>query len=315
MRPGPKNLITDIEGLAVGNAHDARIKTGTTVLVCARATAASVAILGGAPGTRDVALLEPEQTVGGVDALVLSGGSAFGLDAPGGAMARLAAAGRGFAVGTARVPIVPGAILFDLLNGGDKDWGDMPPYRDLGAAATDAAATDFALGKAGAGYGATTAGGIGGLGSASSVLDGGITVGALVAVNAIGSATVGDSGCYWAAPFEIDGEFGGRGLPPAFDTAVRTKGGGPNENTTIGIVATDAALDKARLKRLAIMAHDGYARALWPAHTPFDGDLIFAVSTGKIPLPDPDTALIRIGAAAAATMARAVARGVHEARR
>ncbi len=316
MRPGPTNLITDIDGLTVGNANAETVRTGTTVLLCESPMTASVAILGGAPGTRDIALLEPDQTVEAVDALVLSGGSAFGLDAAGGVQGALAAKGRGYAVGDVRIPIVPGAILFDLSNGGDKAWGETPPYRALGATATENAAKTFALGCAGAGFGATLADGAGGLGSASTVVKSGATVGALVAVNALGSATTSDGNHFWAAPFEQGVEFGGHGLPTDIDTSVRTKiDSEPGQNTTIGVVATDAALSKAQLKRLAIMAHAGYARAIWPSHTPLDGDLIFTVSSGKRPLENPIGELTALGAAAAATMARAIARGVYEARR
>ncbi len=317
MPRGPKNLITDISGLFVGNAENQKFKTGTTVLLCEMPAVASLHVMGGAPGTREAAMLAPEQTVETVDAVVLSGGSAFGLDAAGGVMSALAARGRGFAVGPARVPIVPAAILFDLNNGGDTDWGIAPPYRDLGVAALENAAKDFSLGTAGAGTGATTATLKGGLGSASFVLENGITIGALVAVNAVGSAVIGDTPHFWAAPFEEAGEFGGLGWPhpiPANARDVRTKldaalGG----NTTIAIVATDAVLTKAQAKRLAVAAHDGLARALWPAHTPFDGDLVFAIATGKTPLGDPLADPLALGAAAASTLARAVARGVYEA--
>lgn len=313
MKPGPLNLITDIPGLRVGNASNLRLKSGVTVLTADSPLTAAVHVMGGAPGTRETELLAPDKLVGQVDALVLSGGSAFGLAACDGVMAGLRAAGRGFAVGAARVPIVPGAILFDLLNGGDKGWTDNP-YPALGQAALDAAARDFAIGTAGAGTGAMTAMLKGGLGSASAVLDGGLTVGALVAVNAVGRATVGDTQHFWAAPWELDGEFGGLGLPatfPAGDEPTPAKRLG--EATTIAIVATDAALDKAGLQRLAIAAHDGMARALVPSHTPFDGDLIFAVSTGARPLADPLVEPFLLGHAAASCLARAIARGVHAA--
>ncbi|MCB1499441.1 MAG: P1 family peptidase [Bauldia sp.] len=311
-----RNLITDVNGLLVGNAADAGVKSGVTVVLCEQPAVASVHVMGGAPGTRETDLLAPEQTVEAVDAVVLAGGSAFGLDAAGAVMAALAAAGRGFAVAGARVPLVPAAILFDLANGGDKAWGTAPPYARLGAEAIAAVGADFAIGTAGAGAGASTANLKGGLGSASARLGDGTTVGALVAVNALGQATIGDSPHFWAAPFEVDGEFGGRGWPPgpvADAVTLRHKGQArPGENTTIGIVATDATLTKAEAKRLAIMAHDGFARALWPAHTPFDGDLVFALATGRRPrAAAPD--LIALGAAAAACMARAIARGVYEA--
>ena len=265
-----QNLVTDVPGLRVGNAHEARLASGVTALIFDEPSVASIAVHGGAPGVRDSALLEPGMSVERVDALVLSGGSAFGLDAPGGVQALLREQGRGFAVGPARVPIVPGAILFDLNNGGGKEWGRMPPYWELGYQAAGAASQDFALGTAGAGYGATTANLKGGLGSASAIASGGFVLGALVAVNAIGSATIGDGPQFWAAPYERGDEFGGLGLPPRFDAqslALRAKGGAQprNENTTIAIIATDAALDKVQAKRLAVMAHDGMARALRPS--------------------------------------------------
>lgn len=313
MRPGTLNLITDISGLRVGNASDAHLKSGTTVLTADAPFRAAVHVMGGAPGTRETDLLAPDKLVSQVDALVLSGGSAFGLAACDGAMAGLRAAGRGFAVGAARVPIVPGAIVFDLLNGGDKGWADNP-YPALGRAAFDAAAVDFAIGTSGAGTGATTGNLKGGLGSASARLSNGLTVGALVVVNAVGQATVGDTRHFWAAPWELDGEFGGHGLPPVFPAAeepVPAKRLG--EATTIAIVATDAALDKPALHRLAVAAQDGMARALVPSHTPFDGDLIFAVSTGARSLPDPAADPFLLGHAAACTLARAIARGVHAA--
>lgn len=314
MIPGPRNIVTDIPGLRVGNAADPRLKSGVTVLTADAPFTAAVHVMGGAPGTRETDLLAPDRLVEGVDALVLSGGSAFGLAACDGVMAGLRAAGRGFAVGPARVPIVPGAILFDLLNGGNKDW-TRNPYPALGRAAFDAARPEFAIGTAGAGTGATTGTLKGGLGSASAVLENGITVGALVAVNALGRATVGDGAQFWAAPWELGGEFGGLGLPAAFpaaDELAPVKR--PGEATTIAIVATDAALDKPALLRLAIAAHDGMARALVPSHTPLDGDLVFAVSTRARPLADPVADAFRLGHAAACVLARAIAHGVHAAR-
>lgn len=317
MHRGGRNLITDVNGLLVGNAEDHSVKTGTTVVLFDEPATASMHVMGGAPGTREAALLAPEQTVETVDALVLSGGSAFGLDAAGGVMSALAERGRGFAVGPARVPIVPAAILFDLINGGDKSWDEAPPYRALGRAALDNASSIFAIGTAGAGTGATTARMKGGLGSASCVLDNGVTVGALVAVNALGSATVGETPHFWAAPFEEDAEFGGIGWPhPIPDDArvPRTKlDAAPGANTTIAVVATDAILTKAQAKRLAIASHDGLARALWPAHTPLDGDLIFAASTGKKALADTIVDTMALGAAASAALARAIARGIYAA--
>jgi D-aminopeptidase len=310
------NLMTDVTGVLVGNAEDAVVRTGVTVVLFATPAVCSVDVRGGGPGTRETDLLSPERTVEAVDAIVLSGGSAFGLEAAAGAHVTLADMGRGFAVGSVRIPIVPSAILFDLLNGGDKGWGTMPPYRALGVQATQAASTDFALGTAGAGYGATTAGLKGGLGSASAVTSFGARVGALVAVNAVGSVTMGERPYFWAAPFEQAQEFGGRGLPATVTPemlAFRTKFNMPSAATTIAVVVTDAVLTKAQARQLAVMAQNGLARAIYPVHTPLDGDTVFAASTGQIPLPDPHAALSELGHVAATTLARAIARGVYEA--
>ncbi|WP_045391912.1 P1 family peptidase [Falsirhodobacter sp. alg1] len=311
MKQGPRNLITDVAGLRVGHAHDKGLRSGTTVLTADAPFVAAVSVMGGAPGTRETDLLAPHNMVQAVDALVLSGGSAFGLGACGGVADGLRAMGRGFAVGDVRVPIVPGAILFDLRNGGDKGW-TTNPYPALGRAALKAAKPSFDLGSVGAGYGATTSYWKGGLGSASAVLSNKITVGALVAVNAVGSVTAGKSRRFWAAPWEIDAEFGAVGLPAvlvAEDEPLLTKQQG--EATTLAIVATDAALTQAQAKRIAIAAQDGIARAIVPSHTPFDGDLVFGVSTGQRPVTDED--LFLLGHAAASTLARAIARAVYEA--
>lgn len=319
MRPGPLNLITDVGGLTVGNAADATLKSGVTVVLCDPPAIAAVQVLGGAPGTRETDLLEPHNAVQTVDALVLSGGSAFGLDAASGVQAALREMGRGFAVGPLRVPIVPAAILFDLINGGNKDWGRYPPYRDLGYAAVEAASRNFATGTAGAGTGALTATFKGGLGSASMALPNGITIGALVAVNALGSATIGDTGHFWAAPFEENMEFGGLGMPYPFphnarDLRIKFREQKIEaQNTTIALIATDAVLSKAEAKRLAISAHDGFSRALWPSHTPLDGDLVFALATGASGKTVSVQDFIDLGAAATSTMARAIARGVYAA--
>jgi D-aminopeptidase len=313
-----KNRITDIAGIRIGNAHDAALASGVTALVFDKPSVASIAIHGGAPGGRDTALLEPDMTVGQVDALVLSGGSAFGLDSMGGVQARLREQGRGFQIGNMRVPIVPGAILFDLLNGGDKNWSHKPPYWDLGYAAACNANVEFELGTVGAGFGATTVNLKGGLGSASARTSGGFTVGALVAVNAIGSAIIGKGPHFWAGCYERDNEYGGLGVPANFGPdALRlaSKGGASprNENTTIAIVATDASLDKGQTKRLAVMAHDGMGRALRPSHAAFDGDTVFAAATGTAGSPTMGD-ILEIGALAADCLARAIARGVYEAR-
>ncbi|MFN4193248.1 MAG: P1 family peptidase [Tabrizicola sp.] len=313
MRPGPLNLITDVPGLQVGNAADARLCSGVTVLTADRPFLAAVHVMGGSPGTRETDLLAPDRMVEAVDAIFLSGGSAFGLDAGQGIMQALREAGRGFAVGPVRVPIVPGAIVFDLLNGGDKDW-QTSPYPDLGRRAFDAAARDFALGTAGAGCGAMTGNLKGGLGSASCVLPSGLTVGALVVVNALGQVTVGETSHFWAAPWEEDAEFGGLGPAPLVphDAPLPRKRLG--EATTIAIVATDAVLTKAQAQRMATAAHDGMARALVPSHTPLDGDLVFSVATGDRPLADPVTETFQLGHAAATCLARAIARAVYLAR-
>jgi D-aminopeptidase len=310
-----RNLITDVAGVLVGNADDARLASGVTAIVFAEPAVAAVDVRGGAPGTRETDLLEPHRTVERIDAVALSGGSAFGLDAAAGVQAFLHERGRGYAVGETRVPLVCGAILFDLRNGGDKDWGRFPPYRDLGYAAASAAASTFALGTAGAGFGATTVNLKGGLGSASALTRDGHMVGALAAVNAAGSANVGDGPHFWAAPFERDGEFGGLGFPQTVPHAALTPvaKGRLGENTAIGIVATDATLTKAQAKQLAIMAQDGLARAIYPAHTILDGDTVFAAATSRRPLGDPIRQLSELGAVAANVLARAVARGVFEA--
>ncbi|MGO9483630.1 MAG: P1 family peptidase [Rhodomicrobium sp.] len=327
MLTGLRNSITDVSGLAVGNAHDEKLASGVTAILCEAATVAAASVFGGGPGTRETDAIALEGSVGAVDAIVLSGGSAFGLDAAGGAQSYLREKGRGFAVGPARVPIVPQAILFDLLNGGDKDWGRHAPYRDIAYEAASAAAPDFALGAAGAGAGATVAAGPGirmrgGLGSASELVslpgDGGqtVTVGALAAVNAVGAVTVGGTRHFWAAPFETASEFGGFGLPsPWPESAARPflKHALPGASTTLCVVATDAALSQAQCHRLAVMAAAGMARAIFPAFTPLDGDIVFALATGKVPLETPFAALPFVGAAAANCLARAIARGVYEA--
>ncbi len=309
IQPGPRNLITDVAGLRVGNAQDADIKTGTTVLVGDRPFTAAVHVMGGAPGTRETDLLAPDKLVQEADALVLSGGSAFGLDAASGVADALRAQGRGFAVGDQTVPIVPGAILFDLINGGDKNWPENP-YKALGAEALANASDAFQLGSHGAGTGTLIADLKGGLGSASATLNG-ITVGALVAVNALGRVTIGDTKHFWAAPFEMQAEFGGHGPAQSFDPhAIPPVKGGDAQNTTIAIVATDAALTQAQATRMATASHDGMARAIYPSHTPMDGDLVFAAATGTA---DAQADPLMLGHLAALCLARAIARGVYAA--
>jgi L-aminopeptidase/D-esterase-like protein len=309
------NLLTDIAGVRVGHADDKALASGVTAVIFDHPAVAAIDVRGGGPGTREGALLDVANTVERIDALALSGGSAFGLEAGGGVQAWLAEQGRGFAVRGALVPIVPGAITFDLLNGGDKSWGRFAPYRELGYAAAAAAATDFALGSVGAGLGATTANFKGGLGSASAATAAGIRVAALTVVNAAGSVTVGDGPWFWAAPFEMGGEYGGRGLPPSFTPemlAMRIKGGAAAtsvENTTLAVVVTDAELTKAQAKRLAVIAQTGFARAIYPVHAPLDGDVLFAAATGEKPV-DPLVGLTELGMVAANVVARAIARAV-----
>lgn len=317
LRTGPLNLITDVAGLKVGNAQDDRLKSGVSVVLCDEPAIASVQVLGGAPGTRETDLLEPHTLVQAVNAITLSGGSAFGLDSASGVQAALREQGQGFAIGGFTVPIVPAAILFDLANGGDKDWGRFSPYRELGyEAAINAAAGPFPLGTVGAGTGATVVGMKGGLGSASTVLSNGITVAALAAVNAAGAVTIGDTDHFWAAPFEIGDEFGGLGLPapmPENARMLRRKEATATANTTIAVIATDARLTKAEAKRLAIAAHDGFTRAIWPTHTPLDGDLVFSLATGKNRTALDPADYFELYAAAGSTMARAIARGIYHA--
>jgi L-aminopeptidase/D-esterase-like protein len=313
-----KNLLTDIPGVRVGHADDAKLASGVTAIIFDSPAIASIDVRGGGPGTREESLLKPESTVEAIDGITLSGGSALGLDAAGGVQAWLAEQGRGLRIREAVIPIVPGAICFDLLNGGNKAWGRFPPYRDLGYAAASAASTDFALGSVGAGIGATTANFKGGLGSASAQTDGGVMVAALAVVNAVGSVTVGDGPWFWAAPFEVDDEFGGQGLPPSFtpDMLKARLKGGPDatsaENTTLVVVVTDAALTKPQAKRLAMIAQTGMARAIYPVHAPLDGDVVFAAAIGNKPV-DPLFGLTELGMVAANTVARAIARGVHAA--
>ncbi|MEX0286245.1 MAG: P1 family peptidase [Paracoccaceae bacterium] len=321
MQPGPRNLITDVPGLLVGNAHDDALKSGTTVLTADVPFTASVAVMGGAPGSRETDLLAPDKSVQQVDALVLSGGSAFGLDACSGVMDVLHAQGRGYRAGSAIIPIVPGAIIFDLLNGGDKVWAETP-YRALGRAAMEALSENFDLGSHGVGTGALSAMLKGGLGSASLVLPDGTTVGALVAANPMGSVTTPGDRHFWAAPYEIDGEFGGTGpdtatgLGRSFDSRKRDamlNAPAEGTNTTIAIVATDAALTKSQCQRVAMAAHDGIGRACVPAHSPADGDLVFALSHGDRSIAG-DAGLAMIGHAASMCLSRAIARAVYEAR-
>lgn len=322
-RRGARNLITDVEGLSVGQAHDERVRTGVTVLLADRLVPAACEVCGGGPATRETDALRLEGLVGGLDALVLSGGSVYGLGACDAVTAALGARGRGFRLreieGVPASPLVMGASLYDLAHGGDKAWGESPPYAGLGRAALADAGPLFQLGTAGAGYGAMAGALKGGIGSASVVTEDGFTVGALVAANPMGAVVGADGRTFWAAPFEIDAEFGGtdpgrlRAAPDAWphakaDPAARA-------NTTLACVATDAALAAPELKRVAAMARAGLAHAIRPVFSPFDGDVVFALSTARKEAPEPRAFTVaRLGALAADTLARAVARGVYEAR-
>jgi len=326
-RPGPLNLITDVEGITVGNAHDEKVMSGVTVILPVREAVAAVDVRGGGPATRETDALDPTCLVESVHAIALSGGSVYGLDTGTGITHWLAERGRGFSFGAQPrpCPMVPQACLFDIMNGGDKNWGDVPPYRRLGMEACDAAGREFALGNAGAGYGALAGVYKGGLGSASALYDG-YTVGAVAAVNSFGSPVIPGTRRFWAQDYEIDGEFGGNGLPLAplppesrsltLETKASYVSGAdkPGANTTLTLVATDAHLTPAETKRLAIMAADGMARALRPIHTPFDGDIVFALSTGYREIEGPRPfVLCMLGALAADCLARAIVRGVYEA--
>ncbi len=318
-KAGDRNLITDVAGILVGQAEDRDLVTGTSVVLAEQPALAAVDVRGGAPGTRETELLAADALVDRIDAVVLSGGSAFGLDAAGGVMQWLAAAGRGFRVGAAmrspaiHVPIVPAAILFDLAFPGRQMWQGEPPYRELGYRAVAAAAKEFALGNAGAGLGARAGSLKGGVGSASLLLADGATVGAIVAVNSWGSPVRPDCGRFWAAELALPGEIDWQ--PPAPETSLdpedfsQTRAAYPGAATTIAVVATDAALDKPGCRRLAVMAQDGLARAIRPIHTPFDGDSVFALATGIGPRAEAE-ALLRLGAAAADCLARAVMRAL-----
>lgn len=317
IKSGPRNTITDIAGLKVGNAEDTNLRSGTTVLLPDRPFTAAVDVRGGAPGTRDTDALAPDCLVEEFHGIVLSGGSVFGLAAADGVTSWLSDRGVGLPISPKPVPVVPSAILFDLANGGDKDWGRSSPYAALGRAASEAAGAEFSLGNVGAGMGATAGSLKGGLGSASYETEDGLIVGALVAANPFGEVIMPASASLWAWALECGDELGGQPNPEkasSRDMFDLPQAGLMGTNTTIGVVATNAALSKTQAHRLAIMAQDGISRAVRPAHTPFDGDTIFAVSTGEQPLGDvAPMALNRLGTLAADCVARALARGVFEA--
>lgn len=325
LAPGKTNSLIDVAGLTVGQAVDRRVMTGVTVIVPDERAVCAVDTRGGAPGTRETDALASDTLVEAVDALVLAGGSSYGLAAADGVAAALGARGRGFLVvdrpEVPRSPVVPAAILYDLANGGDKAWGETPPYRRLGIEAFHAAGQEIALGCAGAGFGARAGTHPGGTGTASLVMQDGFTVAALVCVNSFGSVTLpGAKDVYWAWPFEIDGEFGGARPPagwsaPPGDWGAAKLNPAARGNTTIACVATDATLTPSQARRLAVMAQSGLSRAIRPIHSPFDGDAVFVMATARKPLPEAaDLHIAALGSAAADCLARAVARGVHEAR-
>ncbi len=318
--PGPENAITDVPGLRLGNAEDAGVRTGASVILADEPATAAVAVAGGGPGTRETDLLAAGMLVQKVDAVVLSGGSAYGLAAADGVAAELGAAGRGFGLvaqaGVPKTPIVPAAILYDLANGGNKDWGPHPPYAALGRAALAACDKPLRLGAAGAGYGARAGKHRGGLGSASYVTRERVTIGALAAVNCFGSVYMPGTDCFWAFAHEIDGEFGGARPPADYSAAPEDWGDAkadarPGENTTIACIATDARLSASDCQRVADMARAGFARAIRPVFSPVDGDTVFVLSTGVAGQGPADALeLARLGELAASTLARAIARGV-----
>jgi L-aminopeptidase/D-esterase-like protein len=324
---GQKNLITDVKGLKIGNAHDADILTGTTVILPDERAVCGVAIAGGGPGTRETDALGADKLVDDVDAIVLSGGSVYGLAAADGVVASMGAEGKGFGLldvtGVPKSPVIPSAILYDLANGGSKNWDIQPPYRDLGIAAYKDAKDSkgsFRLGKSGAGFGARAGAERGGLGSASAVTSDGLTVGALVAVNCFGATRIPSTQAFWAHPYEMMKEFGGERPPhdcsidPDDWGAAKINPSADRQNTTIACIATDIGLTKGQAQRVAQMALSGLSRAIRPVFAPFDGDVVFAMSTAQKALPEPSALnLARLGELAANCLARAVARGVYEA--
>jgi len=311
---GPANALVDVIGLSVGHAHDERLLTGVSLVLPDRAAVAAIDVRGGGPSTRESDALSLDGAVDQVHGIVLSGGSAFGLSAATGVQHWLAARGMGYRVGAHTVPIVPQAILFDLTTGQPTDFGAANPYEALAFAACEAARRDeIQVGSLGAGIGATTANLRGGLGQASIRLESGYTVAALVAVNALGQVTMGDLPHFWANALERTSEFGGLGSPAVWnpDEADQPLKGALRANTTIGVVACDAVLDKAQARRLAVMAQTGLARAIRPLHAPLDGDVVFAMATGSVPGDVDLSVLTGLGSAAADVLARAVARGVY----
>ncbi len=327
MHSGLMNLITDVPGLSVGHATCERSLSGVTTLFGDAPLTAGVDVRGGAPGVRETDTLAPDALIGQAHAIVLAGGSVFGLGAADGVASELSNAGIGLKLmaHTRAIPIVPAAVLHDLAGDGDKTWTESP-YRRLGVESFANRGRRFALGAVGAGRGARAGYVQGGLGSTSIDLGDGLIVGALVAVNPVGTVFLEDGRTFLAWPYELDGEFGGHRpdlragpLVDPVPAASRLSEIGRIEagtSTVIGVVATSAPLSTAECRRIAVMAHDGIARAVRPSHTPFDGDTIFAVATGVSPLSGDRTRqaqIARMGAAAADCLARAIARAVYAA--
>ncbi|MGE0292197.1 MAG: P1 family peptidase [Hyphomonadaceae bacterium] len=312
--------MSDVAGLSIGCAEDENALTGVTVIVPDARAVCGADVRGGGPGTRETDALAPESLVEAVDAIVLAGGSVYGLAAADGVAAEMGAEGKGYGLvdlpGVPRSPVIPAAILYDLANGGDKAWGAAPPYGQLGRKAYAARAKHAPLGNAGAGMGAIAGALKGGQGSASIVTADGFTVAALACVNCWGSTTRPGQRAFWAQPFEIAAEFGA--VAAATETGFDAEDWSgskfnpqPRANTSLGVVAVDADLTPAEAKRIAQMASAGLARAIRPVFAPFDGDVVFALATGQRQTPKPRTlAIARFGALAADCLTRAVARGV-----
>lgn len=312
----------NVTGIRVAHAQNTSVKTGVTVILPDSPATCSVDVRGGGPGTREISALQDGGLIEQVHAIVLSGGSVYGLAAADGVTAWLGHQGVGYAPGPAPIPvspIVPSAILFDNANGGNKAWGLEPPFRDLAIEACEnlprqTPQTHIAEGMVGAGFGATAGLYAGGLGAASEMV-GGVTVQAIIAANPVGSPFMPGTECPWAWSFEKDAEFGGKRPPVNYigTKAVDTKLAflkNAGQSTVIGALITDAALSQKQLKRLAMMGQDGIAMAVQPAHTPLDGDTLFSLSTGEVASNSP-VALAEIGAAAARCVARALMRGVY----
>ena len=317
---GKKNLITDVDGILVGNAHNEKVATGCTVITPIEGSMASADVRGGAPGTREVGALNPYNLIDTVDSIVLSGGSTWGLEAASSVANYIGATGRGYKPSSEakNIPMIPGAILYDLANGGYKDWNKKPPYSELGIQAASKISNNIELGNFGAGYGAKAGSLKGGLGSASFILDDGIQVGGLFAVNSYGSTVNSETGQFWSATDEYNDEFGNKGVPsyspsnPLSGTANQETL--PGQNTTIGVVATNVKLDSRAAKRIAIMAHSGMSRAIRPIHSPVDGDVIFVLSTGTLDKELNLNDINIIGELGARVCSRSIARGVYEAK-